>query len=399
MLITFFRKLIIYSFLAAILLFIPPLSADALNELNKDSTQEINCSLSTSGNIPEKTVLERCKYIEEIRKLKIENDRASGIFIWITILTPITGIITLFVTFSWSYINYRKDKRQKEDEYKKDKDRKDDERFNEILTQLGSPSLSIKASAASSLLIFIEPFYKRFWKNILVTVPANLKKSISLEPAIQESLTYVLQNIVKAQLGIDAKFERLNLSRTSAFRLDFEGLDFKNIEVDIAFSKMRYANFKDAVICKLEGKGGLKGIGVCLNNAKMSKCKLHEARLNNSRCKNTQFHESVLTSATFKNSDLRQAQFQRAQLQSAHFESADLRGANFIKANIKDAYFIDAKFDDITKYSILKTYKKSWKKAHFDQDIKTELEQYEKNGNCIKKSGGRQPHGGHLKNT
>lgn len=359
-----------------------------------NASSQTNCLSNT--NPSDKNVLEACKYIEEIRKLQLENDRPIAITL-MPILAPLVTLLIAFFGWIWSI---QKDKniqskekaaqRQKdtEDEKRqfaekeaqrqkdtKDKERQFEEKYNDIVTKLGSDSLSIQASNASALLNFLQPDHEKLLDDILIIVPVNLKKSICTQPAIQESLTRVLEKAIRVKLNSiqtgkvsEHLIKTLNISRTTLFRLNLEGLDFRFIEVDVAFANMRFANLNNTQLPKL------RGIGVCLNNSRISRCNLQEARLNKSRCRKALFHDSILISATFKEADLRGAEFQKARLQSVHFNGAKLQGANFTQANLADTYFYDAKLDDFAMNSILKSYKSSWRRAHFDKDIKSQLD-------------------------
>jgi uncharacterized protein YjbI with pentapeptide repeats len=338
---------------------------------------EINCSSESLLKI-KKADLERCKSIEEIRKLKSENDRSL-----IVTFTPyVTSLIALFSLI----FNYQKEKKAQRDKDTKDKERQLDEQYNSIVVGLGEESLSLQASNASALLNFLQPNHLRFLDDILTIVSVNLKKSVCREPAIQESLTRVLEKAIRIKLNEIKSVNsnkpclkhlklNLNLSRTALFRLNFQNLDFSGVNVDIAFAKMRYANLNNSKIPKL------RGMKACLYKAEISRCDLTEARLNKARCREAKFHNSILVSATFKEADLRGAEFHQARLQSAHFEGARLQGANFTAANLTDAYFKGAKLDDYSKKTILKSYKESWKRANFDDDITTKLYSLEKSLN------------------
>jgi hypothetical protein len=339
---------------------------------------EINCSSESLLKI-KKADLERCKSIEEIRKLKSENDRSL-----IVTFTPyVTSLIALFSLI----FNYQKEKKAQRDKDTKDKERQLDEQYNSIVVGLGGESLSLRASNASALLNFLQLNHLRFLDDILTIVSVNLKKSICPdEPAIQESLTRVLEKAIRIKLNEIKSVNsnkpclkhlklNLNLSRTALFRLNFQNLDFSGVNVDIAFAKMRYANLNNSKIPKL------RGMKACLYKAEISRCDLTEARLNKARCREAKFHNSILVSATFKEADLRGAEFHQARLQSAHFEGARLQGANFTAANLTDAYFKRATLDYYAIKTILKSYKQSWKRAHFDDNITTKLYSLEKSLN------------------
>ena len=70
---------------------------------------------------------------------------------------------------------------------------------------------------------------------------------------------------------------------------------------------------------------------------------------------------------------LRHAQFVRARLQGACLNGADLRDARFDGANLKGTSFRGAKLNPAAKRSILRSVSESWRKAHWDPDVQSEL--------------------------
>ncbi|HEY0736163.1 MAG TPA: pentapeptide repeat-containing protein, partial [Herpetosiphonaceae bacterium] len=70
--------------------------------------------------------------------------------------------------------------------------------------------------------------------------------------------------------------------------------------------------------------------------------------------------------------DLKNAEFFKAKMQSAHLEKADISGAKFEQADINDAFFAGIITTPETLKSLTKAF--NWQKAHFDEEIRAQLE-------------------------
>lgn len=332
------------------------------------------------GNPQEKPFLENLKIIQEVRKLERENDKSERFFeksIKVaTLLTAIAGLIGAFITaykyFSDTEIQRKAESERREKEFKQegvDKKREFEEKTAAILGDLCSESLSLQASAIASLLGFIKPINSEYLDTILPVLTINLKNELGRKFVILDCLTRALEKTLKLMLddfAIRQELKDIDLTRTTLIRPNLENLLFRGIKVDVAFSSLIQANLENADLHRL------RGIRVILNKAKLSSTTLQEARLNKAECQNASFKNSNLVSATLKSANLRYSDFEGARLQSAHLEGADIRDANFENADLNDTYLYNVILNDVVKQSIITA--KNWKKAHFNDDVKQELE-------------------------
>jgi len=312
--------------------------------------------------------LEQEKLRQEVVKLQIENRKANSILVFLVsnagLLTVLLAIIGAIVTIGKQIEERKKDRQQREAENL----RRIDEKFTAIIKDLGSDSVPIQAGAAVSILTFLKPMYQAFYEQVYLIILANLKvKKDKREEATAELL---LQGFEKAiRLLIEYKIKQgepveLDLSQADLKRVNLSGLDLSN--ADLGFADMPNANLEAANLFRV------KGYGAKLKGVRLSRANLNEARFKTAKFADALFHDANLVAANMKETDLQRVQFHQAKLQSTHFEHADLRGAQFNQANIDDAFFKGALMDDQTLRSILKAF--NWDNAHFDDEIKTKLE-------------------------
>ena len=315
--------------------------------------------------------LQEEKLRQEIRKLRLENDKADSIWGQLlslgTLLTALATVTGACVTF-WKYIDERSrqqtlDRQQRETESL----RRLDEKFTAVVGNLGAESSSIQASAAVSIISFLKPEYQSFHEQAFMILQANLK--IDHPEAVKDLLEAAFEKALHLRVqSAQEKGQPLkpDLSRIYLVRADLSGgLDLT--EADLGFAQLRGANLTEANLFRV------RGMEVNLEKARLSRANLSEARLRKAHCQAAQFHEANLVAVDLKEADLRKVQFFQARLQSAHLEQADLTGAKFEEAELNDTYFIGAKMDGNTLKSIFKA--KNWQKAHFDEAVKGKLEE------------------------
>ena len=281
--------------------------------------------------------------------------------------------VTVQKYFSDTNIQRKEENKLRIKEFKEEKlnkKREFEEKIAVFIEKLCSDSLGLQASAAASLLGIIRPDNREYLDPILPVLTINLKNELGRKFIILNCLTRTLEKCLQLMLDDDSAIrqdlEDIDLTRTKLIRPNLEKLIFRGIKVDIAFADLKQANLESSDLHRL------RGMRVILKNAKLSGTTLQEARLNKSQCQRANFEDGNLVSATFKFADLRNANFIGAKLQSAHFENSDIRDAKFDNANLNDAYFYGAKLNDVTKRNIIKA--KHWQKAHFDKNVKLELE-------------------------
>ncbi len=111
------------------------------------------------------------------------------------------------------------------------------------------------------------------------------------------------------------------------------------------------AQLKEVLKKRLEKGQTLKGAnlkgadlsGVFLNNADLQETVFMGSKLNETRCKHTNFSKanfinSELTSITFENTDFSRADFTGAKFNRVDFRSCNMSGAIFIGAELSDSY-------------------------------------------------------------
>lgn len=309
------------------------------------------------------------KLRQEILKLQIDNKKLNGFWellpSYATFITTLVAIVGIIVTI-WKQIGQQEaDRRQREN----DSLRRLDEKFTSIVTNLGSESPAIQASAAVSIISFLKPEYKAFHDQVFMVLLANLKLQYSdaLNKVLIEGFEKAIRIRLQSIQEKDEQFE-LDLSGSNLHRVDLSGLDLS--QTDLGFAKLQGANLTNANLRRV------RGWRVNLENARLSRANLEEARFRKAQFRGTQFHEARLVSADLKETDLTKAQFYRAEMQSAHLEKANLNGAKFEQADLNDAFFYGASLNAETLKSILKAL--NWQKAHFDDDVRAKLEELAK---------------------
>jgi uncharacterized protein YjbI with pentapeptide repeats len=325
--------------------------------------------------------LEQQKLRQEIRKLELENQRASSRWAAILALAPfitavvaIAGIgLTVWKQLGDNAKNRQEQFRQLELDRKQregDSLRRFDQSYTKAVENLGADSKALQISAAAALLTFLKPRYQEFHSDVFLLLVANLKTEINHDRAVRSFLVQGLERAIKLELeqtDPDARRE-LDLSRTDLTGIDLAGLDLSRFGVlDVAYADLTHANLAGANLRRV------KGYKVILQSARLSRAVLEEARLNSAKASDVRLHDANLVSARLEGAELLKAQFQRARLQSAHLNDADLRGARFEGANLNDTWLTGATLDQAALKSI--TNATHWREAHFDDDIRRRLEE------------------------
>lgn len=342
--------------------------------------------------------LQQDKLRAEIRQIEQETAQASGPTALLLRVGPLATAIAALVTAGVAVNRHTTEQRARRDEERRMREeqrredekeraaqrrqreadrlqqeaasvRRFDEAFARTVAQLGSDSQAARASGAASLLAFLKPRHAEMVDDVLAIIVASLK--LEQPDVVSDLLRTAFERAVPLFLAAHGKGHAatLDLARTTLARVDLEGADLTGISLDVAFADLSRANLTGLDL------RSLRGYGVRLEEARLSRSNLQEARLNAAVADGAQFHDARLVSATFNDgASLRGAQFQQALLQSAHFRDADLRGARFEQANVKDAYFLNATLDGTARRSLLRTREQSWREAHLDPAVRTALE-------------------------
>ncbi|MCK4764805.1 MAG: pentapeptide repeat-containing protein [Candidatus Aminicenantes bacterium] len=279
-------------------------------------------------------------------------------------LTALAALAGLFVTI-WKHIN------QQNYEIKN----KLNEKFTSNINSLCSDDQLIRASASVSILNFLKKGYEEFHEQVFMILLANLK-NISVrndDDSVRKLIVNSFEKAIRLKLEKSKNKKKesgLDLSRTNLTNADLSKLDLSG--VDLAFSKLENTNFTGSNLWRA------RGIKANMKNAKLSKAILNEARFKKANFYKTHFREANLVAADLRKTNLINAQFQKAKMQSVRLQDADLARAKFEGADITDAHFKGAYLDEQTIKSIFRTKNKSWKRAHFDDEDRIDLEELEK---------------------
>jgi uncharacterized protein YjbI with pentapeptide repeats len=364
-----------------------------------------------AGSAEDLTELERAKLEEEIRQLRIENDRSAGWMGVPILIAPALSAVVAVGGLAWAIWRQSKElaaaresaveeaaqwrrelqvqqkeaadrnehwekefERQQElDREETLRDRRDrfDARIADLMTKMGSEQVGVQLNAVSALGLFVRNDYPELHADLLATVLANLK--LDPAPVVADLLRAHLARLLHLAAGredvADLLAERLDLTRMNLYR--FDGSDLRlpdTVTVDLYRSDLTKADFSGARMFRALGGDAT------LDGTRFSRAILREARFDGCTALSpVHFHGTVLHSATFKAASLRESEFLHAELQGAHFEDADLSRARFEGANLADARFRNATFDGRSKASIARgAYR--WRDAHFDDSIRAELE-------------------------
>lgn len=236
------------------------------------------------------------------------------------------------------------------------------EDFAAIASSLGSESVPVQASAAVSLLSFLQPELEDFHEQVYLLVLANLKVDHHRE--VNKLLIRVFERALRIELRTGSLERALVLDLASAQleKVELAGLDLA--DADLAFANLRYSNLRGANLRRA------KGYKLIVEKASLSgvETQLAEVRFRKAHCAEAQFHDANLVSARFEEADLTKTEFQRAKLQSAHLDETVLIGTRFEGADLNDAFFRRLRaVDEVALRSVSRA--DNWRAAHFDDDI------------------------------
>lgn len=318
---------------------------------------------------PQPSVLQQEKLIQEIRQLQISNENASSPWRNLILLAPTLAAAAAVLTFGVGWSTQRAQTRRQKDldriQQQADSTREFDTRFAEVVANLGSDSVSLQASAAAILPVYLNDRYAEFTNHIIRVTTANLRL-----PGNE-----VVRNLLVEVLGTALRLEYRDAEhmKTAA---DIDLADVYLRALDIRGVKMREkftANRADLSFCRMDDSDLWKAhLGkATLSGASLRNVDLGQARLDGADLSHAVLHGCRANSASLRDIDGRYAMFQGAKLQAAHLDNADLRGARFDGANLNDCYFLGAQLDQGALQSILKSDR--WRAAHFDQAIRDHL--------------------------
>jgi uncharacterized protein YjbI with pentapeptide repeats len=321
----------------------------------------------------ERVQLENEKLREEIRQLRAENDRADSVredvLAYAPFITALVAIFGLAIPVLKEVRDNRNQRREELEQERAESRRRFDEGFAQAVSNLGSESESIRVSAVVSLDAFLRSEHKDSHDQVYRVICANL--SVDQPEMVNRFLIRAFEHAIRLHLAAaqeSGESPSLDLAHTSLRRARLAQLDLSN--ADLAFADLRGADLTESKLRRV------RGLEVVLEKARLSRSDLNEIRFHKAHCAAAQFHEAVMTSAELRDADLELAQFFRARMQGAHLDRAVLRGASFDGANLSETFFRGAVFDDVALHNVVKS--PTWRKAHFDQDVREKLERISK---------------------
>lgn len=320
--------------------------------------------------------LQQQKLRQEIEKLKHENANSRGARGFVAAYAGIAGVFTagaavLGVLFTFRSQRKEQVRQAEADRVQRENDREQretesrrrlDERFNAIVTDLGSEREAVQAAAAVSLLTFLRPENAAYYRQVRLVTLANLKVDHS------RVVTKLLVRVLEAALRTPDPLEpiELDLSDAKLARANLSELELGG--ADLSRADLRSADLTNAKLFRARGvKPILTGARLCGDETD-----LREVRWREALGADANFCDANLVKAHLEQGDFREAQFQRARLQSAHLDNAQLQGARFEQANLNDTYFVGAALDEAAMKSIVRA--ENWEKAHFSPEVKDGLD-------------------------
>lgn len=365
--------------------------------------------------------LEAEKLSQEIRQLRLENDRnegwSGGFLALAPFITIIVGLLAVVVPVTLEVRQQRHqraaeleqrrveeeqrqhqraaelEQRRVEEEQRQhqraaeleqrrvEDRRRFDELFARAVADLGSANVSVQVSAAIALRSFLGPEYEQFHRQIHLVLCGNL--AAEHPPLVNKFIVRAFEISVRLHLEArrrEGDFSPLDLANCQLSRVDLHELDLGE-EVDIAFAVLKDANLRGTILPRA------RGYEVSLERAHVSNANLRAARLRGAVCRGARFHNADLMDTHFRRTpgrraDLSLAEFYGAKLQGAHFDDAELSGAKFDDANVTETYFYGAVLDDEALRSLLASKKvrgtPTWKRAFFDEAVTQRLERLAK---------------------
>ena len=342
--------------------------------------------------LPPKDELERQKLVEEVRKLRGENDETLRekaiaflpfVTVFGTVLLAVAGVVVPLIREAQE----RRAQRERElDQRKQEARRLFQEQLAGAIADLGSDKEAVRVSAAVSLENFLADDYAEFHDQVYRVLCANL--GVDHGRLVNRFLVRAFAKAARMRIAEAEKTGEsptLDFARCDAERVDLSDLNLQ--DADFAFGRFKSANLTGCDLTRA------RGYQAHFEKARFSRSTLAEVRFHKALCKGAQFHDAVMTSAELRGADLRKAQLQRARLQGAHLDNAQLTGARFDQAKLADAYFKGADLDDRLLASLLNADGGSWRDAHFDPPVKQRLEEMAERRGRTKSSAGP-PFGG-----
>jgi uncharacterized protein YjbI with pentapeptide repeats len=255
-------------------------------------------------------VLNKEKLVQEIQQLKNQNEpdplgwlRTNAAIFLSTLVVVIGGLIGLFRWFG--------DRRS-------EREKRAEERFQIVVSGLGSKDIEAKVGAAIMLRTFLKPGYEQFYRQSFELAVGHLQlRQVNANEPI-DPLSQVLIKVFTES------------SRLVRIRLGLEYLDAAHVRLDGAY------------LARVDLQR------VWMRDAFFIGANLHRTNLHESDLIRANFHKADLEGADLSKTSLRRAILSGAILTSVNLNGADLYGANLTGAIWNTSDMRDATLEDAT---------------------------------------------------
>jgi len=302
------------------------------------------------------------KLSEEVRKLKLDNDRAdSGLGLALA-AAPFITVLVAAVTFGAAALKqYRdneaqraadrsqqqKDRQQRTDQRERELQQRFDEQFTAAIVNVGSTEAGLQVAGAASLLRLQDSANASLQREILLYCAAQLR--IGDNPRVQQVIKEIFLNALRLITSPDSGviLTELNLRGADLAGADLKGIDLRQLRLDLTGADLTGAILHSADLWRVQAAravfAGADCRGVNFGPAMLRGADFRRAQLSGAR----------LSSANVRAANLSGAVLRGAKLSSVHFENCIMNPTFFDHADINDAYFTGAKLDDVTLASLV----------------------------------------------
>src|SRR2546421_5345910 len=266
---------------------------------------------------------------EQLRKLQRDNERSFNAWFWnnaASILSVLVFVGGALIGL-WRWSNDRRDAEDKELEDRQDeREKRSEERFQRIVTDVGSERKEPRIAAATLLLTFLLPGYDQFYRQAFDLAVAYLQPldtattdSVPLDPLRQALITVFQESFLRVRgewkeqkPGSDSS----DLNRLGAVGVLLDGAYL--VEVDLRGVWMREALLRKTHLFSIDFTGAY------LKGADFTEAYLRKAILIRTDCSRAIFTRAKLMEADFAGADISRADFTGADLTRANPEAAAL---------------------------------------------------------------------------
>ena len=288
--------------------------------------------------------LQQQKLEEEVRKLRIENDRNDGFFGWLVPLAPfITALVAIGTLGAAFYKQSNDNRRQRQADAEQRESalqQRFDEQFSAAVNNVGAAEPGKQAAGAASLLRFATWRDGAYQREILAYLAAQLR--IGVEAKVKPLLVDLLGQVLREGAAEQEKpakgtpGKELNLAGADLHGLDIEDVPFQGVRLCLTGTDLAAARLRNVQLRRADAER------VVLADAGCEATNFGEARLDRARCDGAFFGGARFGAAYLRDASCVDANFRGARLQSAHFERTDFAQADFTAADVNDTYFLGA---------------------------------------------------------